>query len=87
MSLCGAVGNVVDNFVGRDTFASTHPHMTVGQIVAVALYVVLVLLVGKYLWNEVLCKVTTVCKPMPSLLHLVGLVVLLDLLRPSTCNC
>ena len=81
------VGQVVDSFVGdKDTFQNTEnkrPKMTVGLIVAMVLYLLLVLFVGKSLWDNVMCKVVEVCKPMPSLLHFLGLVLLLDLLVPK----
>ena len=80
MPFCESVGNVVDTFMGSkyENFAdAVRPKMTVGQAVALVLYVALVLFAGKYLWDKVLCKVLTVCKPMPSVLHLVGLVLLL----------
>jgi len=47
------------------------------------LYLLLVLFVGKSLWDNVMCKVVDVCKPMPSLLHFLGLVLLIDLLIPK----
>ena len=51
-------------------------------VLFLTIYLLLVLIAGQFLWNEVLCKVTTICKPMPSLLHLLGLILLLDLLMP-----
>ena len=81
------VGKVVDSFVGnKDTFDNTvdrPPKMTVGLVVAMVLYLLLVLFVGKSLWDNVMCKVVNVCRPMPSLLHFLGLVLLLDLLVPK----
>jgi len=87
-ALCQAFGNVVDSAMGHsEKFTDVKP-MSAATLVAVVLYLLLVLFVGKYLWNEVMCKVVSVCKPMPSLLHLLGLILLLDLLRPSAgCNC
>ena len=81
------VGQVIDSFVGnQDTFDNTdnkRPKMTVGLVVAMVLYLLLVLFVGKSLWDNVMCKVVDVCKPMPSLLHFLGLVLLIDLLMPK----
>lgn len=89
MPFCESVGNVVDSFMGHkyESFAdAVRPKMTTGQLVALVLYVALVLFAGKYLWDNVLCKVVTICKPMPSVLHLVGLILILDLVLPS-CKC
>ena len=52
-------------------------------LIVVVIWISLVLIVGKYLWNECLCKVVTICKPMNDVFTLVGLVVLLDILRPT----
>ena len=35
---------------------------------------------GKYLWNEILVKVVTVCKPIDSWVDLLGLVILFNIL-------
>lgn len=84
MGLCNHVGNVVENVVnvGKEGFNSHSCPVSAGTLVASVLYVVLVLVAGRYLWDNVLCKVVTFCKPLPSLLHLLGLILLLDLLRP-----
>jgi len=52
-------------------------------LIIVVLWLCLVLLVGKHLWNECLCKVVTVCKPMDSVFSLLGVIVLLDILKPN----
>ena len=52
-------------------------------LVLLVLYLVLILLVGKWLWNNVLCKTVTIVKPMPNVLTLLGLVILLELILPN----
>ena len=52
-------------------------------LIMVILWLALVLLVGKYLWNECLCKLVTVCKPVDNVFTLLGLIVLLDIIRPN----
>jgi len=93
MVLCQAFGNIVENFLstqrhGEEAFKNTK-EMSAAALIGLVLYMCLVLFAGRYLWDNVLCKVVTVVKPMPSLLHLVGLIVLLDLLHPmgSGCKC
>ena len=49
----------------------------------VILWLTLTLLVGKYLWNECLCKLVTVCKPVDNVFTLLGLIVLLDIIGPN----
>ena len=51
-------------------------------LVLLVVYLVLLLLVGKWLWNNVLCKTVTIVKPMPNVLTLLGLVILLELVLP-----
>ena len=57
--------------------------ITLGMMVGLILWILLVLIVGKWLWNNVLCQLTTVCKPMPNVLYLIGLIILLDIIRPN----
>ena len=88
MSTCtNAIGSLVDSFVGNDNEAFNNvngtPKVTVGMLVSLVLYLILVLFVGTYLWDNVMVKVCSVCKPMPSLLHFLGLVLLIDMLLPK----
>ena len=98
MTFCGLAANAAENFFGghmkNEQFQNTNnnannadrPRMSPLYIVLfLTIYLVLVLIAGQFLWNEVLCKVTTICKPMPSLLHLLGLILLFDLLMPRMC--
>lgn len=52
-------------------------------LIVLVIWISLVLVVGKYLWNECLCKMVTICKPIDNVFMIVGLVVLLDILRPT----
>lgn len=88
MGACSIAANVVEQFIGnrRENFQNTQskPNISpLGLFIFLIIYLTLVLLFGKYLWDEVMCKVITVCKPMPSLAHFLGLVLLIDLLLPS----
>lgn len=89
--LCQIAANAVDQFMntgvqGREAFNDTSMtggrHMTLGLAIGMILWIILVLVVGKWLWNNVLCQVTTVCKPMPNVLYLLGLILLIDIIRP-----
>lgn len=50
------------------------------------LYITLVLFVGKFLYNNVLCKTLSGIRPIPNVWHLLGLILLFDLLLPK-CMC
>lgn len=94
MTFCGLAASVAENFLGGNMGKEYFQGNNNGDkskvsplylVLFLTIYLVLVLVVGQFLWNEVLCKVVTVCKPMPSLLHLLGLVLLFDLLFPRMC--
>lgn len=70
---------LVGKVVPRETFMDTRTQVVV-DVVILVVYILLILLVGKYLWNNVLCKAVTVVKPLPNVWHFLGLVLLLHLL-------
>jgi len=51
-----------------------------GVFFGTLLTIVLVLLVGEFLWNKVLCKLVSVAKPVTSIWQLLGLMVLFNIL-------
>ena len=51
-------------------------------LIIVVIWIALVLVVGKYLWNECLCKVLTICKPTDDLFVIFGVILLFDILHP-----
>ena len=60
---------------GVETFQDSRTQIIV-DVVILVVYILLVLLLGKYLWNNVLCKAVSVVKPLPDVWHFLGLVVL-----------
>jgi len=71
------------NNINNNNNGSTNYGQIVVLLIILVIWISLVLLVGKYLWNECLCKVVNICKPMDNVFTLVGLVVLLDIIRPT----
>tara|TARA_A100001011_G_scaffold311667_1_gene328797 strand:- start:4309 stop:4536 length:228 start_codon:yes stop_codon:yes gene_type:complete len=66
------VGNMV---VGN------HPvSALVGSLIVTIISLLILLLVGEYLWNNVLVKVTTGIKPVTSVWQILGIVVLAKLI-------
>jgi hypothetical protein len=57
----------------------------VALIIAI-LALLIILLAGKWLWNNVATKYITVLRPVPSVWHLLGLMLILDLVLPG-CAC
>ncbi len=76
-----ANGNANANNANNNNSNGRRPNMLVSLIVF-TIYLILVLLVGKYLWNECLCKVITVCKPVQDIFTLLGVILLVDLIHP-----
>ena len=81
--------SAVDFFTNTsESFNNTNgarPRLTPGMLVFLVVWVALVLLLGQYLWNNVLCPHVTFCKPVKSVWMILGLVVLLDILKPCCC--
>lgn len=78
----GIASNTLQNMLNRampEQFQDTRTQLVV-DIVVLVVYILLVLLLGKYLWNNVLCKAVTVVKPLPNVWHFLGLVLLQMLL-------
>jgi len=50
-------------------------------LVVFFLYIVLILLLGKYLWNNVLCSLVTITKKASSIWEILGLAVLFSLIN------
>lgn len=78
----GAVYSAVLN--GTDSFAGANEP---GSVLLAALAVIAILVIQvfivQFLWNKVLVRVTTVAKPIPSLIYTLGLLVLVAMLFPG----
>lgn len=88
--LCQIAANAIDHFSSKgEQFADTAANnngsrpLTLGYVIVVILWILLVLIVGKWLWNTVLCRVLTVAQPMPNILYFFGLVLLVEIISPS----
>lgn len=55
-------------------------------LVIVILAIIIVLLAGKWLWNNIAARYITILKPIPSVWHLLGLMLIIDLVLPN-CAC
>jgi len=76
MGLCSAVA---EGFTSQDQSGMS----LIGAGLAVLLVIVLELFVVQWLWNNVLTRVLTVVKPLPSLLYTLGLIILVQLLHSA----
>lgn len=55
------------------------------SLVTVFIIFLIILAVGKYLWNNVLCSLVSVARPAKSVWQILGLAVLISLLSPGCC--
>ena len=53
------------------------------SLVIIIFWILIVLFVGKWLWNEVLCEVVSFAKPVKSVFQILGLFVLLEIIAPQ----
>ena len=83
ISLCRTA---VDAFVDTKEDFNGNARLTPGIMVAVVIWILIVLFVGKFLWNQVLCRTLTICKPIKTIWYILGLIILLEIIKPSCCK-
>jgi len=92
MALTDIVKKALEGFqatanTNANTNANTESPPSTPQLfiltVVIILWFLLVVLVGKYLWNECLCKVVTICKPTDDLFVIFGIILLFDIIHPK----
>lgn len=75
------------DFVRKEGFASASSGgeavAVVLGILGVVLLIVVQLFIVQWLWNTVLVRVTTIAKPIPSLLYTLGLLLLVAMIHPG----
>jgi hypothetical protein len=69
----------------KDTFqgGTSGAGAVIAATLTVILLVILQLFIVQWLWNNVLTRVTTIAKPIPSLLHALGLLILVAMVHPG----
>lgn len=86
LSQCAkAVAESFTNTRKREGFMNDESQEHLKILIILSIWLVAILFVGMWLWNNVAVKVTSVLKPMTSIWQLLGLVVLIDLIHPSCC--
>jgi hypothetical protein len=70
-----------ESVTGRESFqnALTRNELVIADLILVILYIVVVFMFGKYLWNSVACPHITFMKPLSSAWQLLGISLLLQL--------
>lgn len=72
---------LLDSASGQESFTNVMQKndLSMGAIVLLLLYLLLLIMFGKYLWNEVACKHVSILKPLTSVWQLLGLSILVQL--------
>lgn len=72
---------MMDSMSGHESFTNVMEknELSTSAIVMLLIYLVLLVMFGKYLWNEVACKHVSVLKPLSSVWQLLGLSILVQL--------
>lgn len=89
----------VKNAVGAATQGSQQPIVIVSNggsgsraaqlildLIMFIILLVIILVIGLWLWNNLAAKYITIFKPLPSVWHLLGLIIIIDLIHPG-CQC
>ena len=69
---------------GFNGSTESSPGVVVLAVFMIVLLVVVQLFIVQWLWNTVLVRVTTIVKPLPSVLYALGLLVLVALVHPGS---
>ena len=78
------VQNTIETFLSkRENFSTSDKLKAVSVLVTLILWIIVLLLLSKYLWNEVLCKLVSFTKPVSSVYQIIGLVILLQIIVPT----
>jgi hypothetical protein len=56
------------------------------DLIMFVILLVIILVIGLWLWNNLATKYITIFKPLPSVWHLLGLIIIIDLIHPG-CQC
>ena len=90
--LGGALSNSVNAVLYRtETFsnqmggASGSSQAVIVSLITVSIVFMLILFIGKFLWNNVLHELVPAIKPAKSVWQILGLAVLISLLNPGNC--
>jgi hypothetical protein len=75
---------------GIERFLNKEEHFTnsdvanfIAALIIIIVWLAVLLLLSKWLWNEILCKIVSFTKPVTSVFQILGLVVLLQIIHPS----
>jgi glucan phosphoethanolaminetransferase (alkaline phosphatase superfamily) len=65
---------------GMNGVSSWNGSEALAAFIVMIIIVLFILIIGKFLWNVVLCKLLTIAKPADSIWQILGLAILLNLI-------
>jgi hypothetical protein len=92
-AIANSINAVIDPFVKTETFESqtgigyAPARLALVSVLTAAVIFIVILFVGKYLWNSVLHELVPAIKPAKSVWQILGLAILISLLHPGSCSC
>lgn len=65
---------------GMNGVSSWNGSEALAAFIVLIIIIIFILIIGKFLWNVVLCKLLTIAKPADSIWQILGLTILLNLI-------
>ena len=65
---------------GMNGISAWNGSEALATFIVMIIIILFILIIGKFLWNVVLCKLLTIAKPADSIWQILGLAILLNLL-------
>jgi len=78
---CAIQSNTNEGMNG--TFYNNNGANALAAFIVLIIYIIIILFIGKFLWNEVLCRLLSIAKPADNIWQILGLAILLNLLYLS----
>lgn len=82
MSLAQTASRAIVEGMTDGTDSAAWKDLAVSALVFLV-YVAIILLFGKYLWNTAICRMISVAKPVDSVFYILGLMLFVGLILPS----
>jgi len=78
MNTPSANGNVREGMNGDNYYYNGMNALA--SFIVLIVYIIIILFIGKFLWNEVLTKLVTIVKPADNIWQILGIAILVNLL-------
>jgi hypothetical protein len=65
---------------GMNGISNWNGSEALSAFIVMIIIIIFILIIGKFLWNVVLCKLLTIAKPADSIWQILGLAILLNLI-------